>query len=387
VSLTKAEVNERFYDAVGGDLAFETEAQHYLHPLAVARLVAAQATALGRRRIKILELGANDCTFATSLLKLLSAFTAQGEATLERIEYFAVDLARRSLEAALRRHADAGFHRAAPGSAGSPLVGSLLRLGVPGVELCLVHADARRFVAGGSGVYDVVVVNELLDDLPSRVFFADAAGSVRELVAGATTDGERWTVTVTAAEARDAPALPPSTLAVTSPEATAVVRGAAERLGSGGVMVVHDYGLVEPAAPLADYEHPPRSLPSFVELVVEPGAPRSFFRLFGDERAKVVQITTDVSFPELAAALAGAGTTIVLPHGNNLLQSRSPRGDDLREGDGVFLSELGLLRPGGDLAALLARLEREQEELRRRYAAEHLGGRASMYADLLFAKR
>src|SRR5581483_11157972 len=163
--------------------------------------------------------------------------------------------------------------------------------------------------------------------------------------------------------------------------------GAAERLGSGGVMVVHDYGLVEPTAPLADYEHPPRSLPSFVELVVEPGAPRSFFRLFGDERAKVVQITTDVSFPELAAALAGAGTTIVLPHGNNLLQSRSPRGDDLREGDGVFLSELGLLRPGGDLAALLARLEREQEELRRRYAAEHLGGRASMYADLLFAKR
>jgi len=59
--LTKAEVNSRFYNTVGGEILFETEAQSYLHPFAVARLVAAYANASGRRDLKILEIGANNC--------------------------------------------------------------------------------------------------------------------------------------------------------------------------------------------------------------------------------------------------------------------------------------------------------------------------------------
>jgi hypothetical protein len=56
VALTKAEVNERFYNTVGGEIVFETEAQGYLHPFAVAKLLAAQARERGTRELKLLEL-------------------------------------------------------------------------------------------------------------------------------------------------------------------------------------------------------------------------------------------------------------------------------------------------------------------------------------------
>ena len=76
---------------------------------------------------------------------------------------------------------------------------------------------------------------------------------------------------------------------------------------------------------------------------------------------------------------------ITLPHGNALIRSRE-RQDDLRKGDGVFLSEFALLEPGDDLGALLERLEASQGELRRRFADEFLGGNASVFADLLYVK-
>ena len=54
MALTKAQVNERFYDAVGGEIVFETEAQGFLHPVAVAKLVAAQVRERGIRELKLL---------------------------------------------------------------------------------------------------------------------------------------------------------------------------------------------------------------------------------------------------------------------------------------------------------------------------------------------
>jgi hypothetical protein len=167
------------------------------------------------------------------------------------------------------------------------------------------------------------------------------------------------------------------------------VRGSLSLLEPGGMLLVHDYGFVERYTPVAWYEQLPRSVPDFVTLEFPPGSesgfPRSFFRIFGNAEANVVQITTDVPFAELIDELECTGTVITLPHGNALIRSREEQ-NDLRKGDGVFLSEFALLDPDDDLDALLARLEAEQAQLRRRFAAEHLHGRASLFADLLYIK-
>jgi len=388
VTLTKSQVNERFYDTVGGEIVFETEAQGYLHPYAVAKLLAAQARERGRHELKLLELGANNCAFATSLLKLLTTLTIHGEIALDRIDYFAVDLARRSLEAFLASEEAGAFQRVVRGTAGSPLVGTLTRLGVPQINLHLVHSEAGAFVSGGSGRFDAVVLNELLDDLPSRTYYSDANGNVYEFAAQAHEEGGAWRVEIEASPAAGVE-LPPSTVTATSSESLAIVRGAASLLGSGGILLVHDYGFVERNTPVAWFEALPKSLPDWVTLEFpaggESGFPRSFFRIFGSEEAKVVQITTDVAFGELIDELRRSGTVITLPHGNALIRSRE-RQDDLRQGDGVFLSEFALLEPGDDLGVLLGRLEAGQEELRRRFADEFLGGNASVFADLLYVK-
>ena len=390
--LSKAEVNARFYNTVGGEILFETEAQSYLHPLAVARLVAAYANASGRRDLKILEIGANNCVFATSLLKLLTQLRVHNEAMVSKVEYFAVEYARRSLEAALEEYGHAGFDQVTPGPAGSPLVGTLTRTGPPQLALYLVHAEANQFVAGGSGRFDFVILNELLDDLPCRAFYSDAGGVKRELDARAEPHANRWRVTIGAHELVDESLveLPPSTLTVTSPESVSLVRGACERLESGGMLLVHDYGIVERYTEIAKYEPMPK-VPEFVSLelpdVGEQPFPRSFFRIFGNAEANVVQITTDVNFAELTEELSGSGSVIILPHGNALLATR--RSDEegyVRKGDGIFLGEFGALEVGDDLAALLTRLDAEQEALRDAFVREFLPVGASLYADLVFVK-
>src|SRR5437868_4454401 len=133
MELTKAQVNERFYNAVGGEIVFETEGQGFLHPLAVAKLIAAQARERGTREVKLLELGANNCAFAMSVLKLLTTLTIHGEVDLERVDYFAVEFARRALETFLAGPEAGDFQRVTAGAPGSPLVASLTRLGVPQV--------------------------------------------------------------------------------------------------------------------------------------------------------------------------------------------------------------------------------------------------------------
>ena len=390
MALTKAEVNERFYDTVAGEIVFETEAQGYLHPLAVAKLLAAAARERDARELKLLELGANNCAFAVSLLKLLTSLTLHGEIDLARIDYFAVDLARGSLEAFVAEQQQApDFQRIAPGAARSPLVATLTRLGVPRVDLHLVHSDARAFVRGGSGRFDAAILNELLDDLPSQPFFADAAGNVYELTAHADEEGGRWRIEI-GAEPAPGRELPPATLTASSPAALDVVVGAAAALDDGGILLVHDYGFVERFTPLENYERLPKSVPDFVTLEFPPGSesgfPRSFFRIFGSENANVVQITADVAFAELVDVLQPTGTVVTLPHGNAVIRSRELR-DDLRKGDGIFLSEFGTLEPGDDLGALLTRLEAEQGSLWRRYADEFVAGTSSLFADLLYRKR
>jgi hypothetical protein len=388
VALTKAEVNERYYNTVSGKIVFRTEGQQFLHPLAVAKLLAAQARTREKRALKIVELGANDCAFAMSVLKLLASLTVNGEVALDRVDYFAVELARGALQVFFDGAQQSGdFQRATPGAATGPLVGSLTRLGTPQVNVHLVHADAVAFVGGGAGGYDAVIVNELLDDLPGRAFFADEEGRRRELDAHAEETGGTWKVTVTATETAE-PSLadmPPATLTATSAENLAVVRGAAAQLDSGGMLIVHDYGFTERYTPLVDYEGKLPALPEYVELAFPPGRfPRTFFRVFGNDEERVVQVTSDVAFGELVEALAPGGRVIVLPHGNAMLARREP--DDLRKGDGIFLSEFALLEPADYLDAVLERLEGEQEELRQRYFDEYLDGRRTVFSNLLFVK-
>ena len=147
MALTKSQVNEQFYNTVGGEIVFETEAQGFLHPLAVGKLIAAQARTFRNRTLKLLELGANNCAFATSLLKILSSLAAYGEVDLARIDYFAVELARPSLEVFLSSQEEGGdFQGVVAGAIGSPLVGTLTRLGRPQIKEHLVHSEAGPFV-------------------------------------------------------------------------------------------------------------------------------------------------------------------------------------------------------------------------------------------------
>lgn len=390
--LTKGEVNERFYNTVGGEILFETEAQSYLHPLAVARLIAAYSNASGKRDLKILEIGANNCVFATSLLKLLTQLRVHNEAMVSKVEYFAVEYARRSLETALQEYGEAGFDKVTPGPPESPLVGSLTRMGPPQLALYLVHAEANQFVAGGAGKFDFVILNELLDDLPCRAFYCDPAGVKREFAAHAEPEGEKWRITIGADEVEDESlaGMPPNTMTATSAESLSLVRGASALLESGGMLLVHDYGFVERYTEMAKYEPMP-NVPEFVSLEF-PGAgdqpfPRSFFRIFGSAEANVVQITTDVNFAELTDELSGSGRVIILPHGNAKLATRRSDEDGyVRKGDGIFLGEFGALEVGDDLPALLARLDEEQEALRDSFVSEFLADGASLYADLVFVK-
>ena len=64
--LGKQELNERFYSAVDPEAAFVTEVQVGFHQVAAARLVARHAAGEGKRRLRILELGASACLFASS---------------------------------------------------------------------------------------------------------------------------------------------------------------------------------------------------------------------------------------------------------------------------------------------------------------------------------
>ena len=98
--LTKSEVNSLYYNTVGGEIVFVTEARAGFHPGAVANLVSHHSATLGKRAIRVLEIGANDCAFARVLLNRLRRLIDAGASGLERIDYLAVEYARASLEAA-----------------------------------------------------------------------------------------------------------------------------------------------------------------------------------------------------------------------------------------------------------------------------------------------
>lgn len=183
--------------------------------------------------------------------------------------------------------------------------------------------------------------------------------------------------------------MPPATVTARSAYTTGLIAGVERLLQSQGLLVVHDYGFAGPFARLETYEPLPRLMPGFARLELpeasERGFPRSFFRVFGNERQRLVQITNDVNFAEVAAPLHSTGAVVTLPHGNAI--ANDPAFVGFAAGDGVFLSEFGLLRPGDDVPTLLTRLEREQEVLRERYIRDRMDGGASVFMDLVYLKR
>ncbi len=256
------------------------------------------------------------------------------------------------------------------------------------VNLGLVHAEANQFVRSNSRPFDFVVLNELLDDMPCRAYFADAEGTTFEVVPECRLAGEHWTVRVTARSPGDADlgGMPPGTITGRSPEAVELVTGIAGMLAPGGMLVVHDYGFAERFTSLESYEGAPGPLPSFATMDFRGpsghGFPRSFFRVFGNEARKVVQVTNDVNFAELAAALEGSGTVLTIPHGSAIHN----RGETFEERHGVFLAEFNELDPGEDLPALLARLQADQARIRDDYVREYTGGRGNVFLDLVYVK-
>jgi hypothetical protein len=401
--LTKSEVNRLYYDTVGGDIVFETEASAGRHPSGVARLISARARALGKRHVHVLEIGANDAGFARAVLLELRTMREAHETQLERLDYVAVELARGSLERAAAREEELGEGRRVLGPAGAAPVRATTLEPPPkptlvalvavesslSVNLGLVHADANQFVRENSARFDIAILNELLDDLPYRAYFADASGRRFEAVPLSRGNGGRWTIRI---EAHELPAggiadLPPLTMTATSEEAVELVRGIATALEPGGMLLLHDYGFAEPYVPLALYERPPPSVPAFAKMLYPSGSgagfPLSFFRVFGNDEKRVVQVTNDVNFAELAEALAPSGAVTVIPHGNQILHS----GGSLKPGQGTFLSEFASLEAGADAEAVLERLEREQMSVRDAYVREYMAGRPSIFTDLVYLKR
>jgi hypothetical protein len=397
-SLTKAEVNAHYYGTVAGEVAFTTDSSLGYHPVAVAKLIAFQAAARGKRTIRILELGANDCVFAHELLNELGRLATEGIATLDRIDYLAVEFVRGALEAAADIVEEAGIPvrrgPAAPAAAVGPparpaLVALIAARGARHqANLALIHAEANQFVASTNETFDFVLLNELLDDLPGRAYYADAEGRRFELVPRSRRAGERWHVSVVPRplEGDELADLPPGRITFRSPESVTLVAGIARLLAPGGVLIAHDYGFVESYPPSELYAEQQAGVPEFVDREYPPGSengfPRSFFRIFANERLRVVQVTNDVNFAELGAALADHGTVTMLAHGSVIVN----RGEPLERGQGVFLSEFGLLEPGDDITALLADLHANQAELRDAFFRNHAGGRTNVFLDLVFVK-
>ncbi len=397
--LTKSEVNARYYNTVAGDIVFATEASLGGHPQAVAKLIAARARAAGLGRIRILEIGANNCAFARAAIMELRRLDAVGAAALERIDYLAVEYARDSLEAVAAWEESAGAH-VVHRPLGSPMLGvtgppaspTLVALvatgGAPAVNLGLVHAEATQFARANREPFDFVILNELLDDMPYRAYLADADGRRFELVPESRDDGELWTVRISAQEAADPEGdeLPPGTITASSAESLELVTAIAGLLAPGGMLLLHDYGFAEPYTTLEKYEAMPRLVPPFVVMqYAEPGEaafPRSFFRVFGNEARRVVQVTNDVNFAELAAALEPGGAVTTIPHGNQIVIA----GGAFAKGQGVFLAEFGLLEPDDDVGTLLDRLHRDQARARDDYVREQMQGHASVFLDLVYVK-
>ena len=251
ISLGKKELNERFYSAVDPEAAFGTEVQVGFHQVAAARLIARHAASLGKRRVRILELGASACLFAIAFLDVISRLALLGDASIESIDYTAVELSRGALEAAVRSAAQAGFEQLAP-AGGSPRSRSR-GCGAPGAveaELLLVPSDANRFVDETDEPYDVVILNELLDDLPCRVFYADDRGATHELSPHARPGGPGWHVRLEETDA-GSEQLPPGTLRSTSDESVRLLQGIVGRLSSGGMVLSTTTASASPSPPPA----------------------------------------------------------------------------------------------------------------------------------------
>jgi hypothetical protein len=387
--LDKAEVNARYYAAVGGDIAFETEASLGYHPGAVARLMLAHAASLGKQDVRILEIGASSCLFARALLAELRMLGATDWPELHRIDYLAVDLSRSALESAALWEEAQGTHRrilwpggvrpsapAPPGPPDRPAMVGLVTVEGEDVNVGYVHADANQFVEANTQTFDFVILNELLDDMACRVFYDGA-----ELVPLAR-DGDRWTVRIEARKTPEAQVAPGS-VSVRSAQAVALVEGIARALVAGGMLLLHDYGFDGDANAAADYATGGPPLPAFVDVEVPDGYPRGFFRIFANEPKHTIQITNDVNFAELAAALRPSGDVLVIPHGNQLITS----GTRLERGQGIFLTEFHLLEPGDDLREVLRRLRERQEATLDEYSARYMNGHRSLYLDLVYIKR
>ena len=287
----------------------------------------------------------------------------------------------------MRAAAQVGFEQLVPaGGLAALAYAELRRPGPVEAGLSLVESDANRFVDETDEPYDVVILNELLDDLPCRVFYADDGGTTHELAPYAHPGGPGWHVLLEETDA-GGEQLPPGTLRSTSDESVRLLHGIVDRLPSGGMVLVHDYGFSEPFAGTGQYAEPQLALPPFVEVEYPetPGVPKSFFRVFGNEAAGAVQITNDVSFAELTELLEPTGTVITLPHGN-LLTGVREWPDFFFKGDGVFLSEFINLTAEDDLAQLLAELHDRQGEYRDRYVNTFGNGRTAIFSDLIYVK-
>ena len=256
------------------------------------------------------------------------------------------------------------------------------------VNLGLVHAEANQFVRANTEPFDFIILNELLDDMPCRAFFADAEGGATRpsRSPAATTSTGRCGSRRATPEAPRSTGSPPARSPRTRPTGSSSSRGSPARCGPGGMLLVHDYGFAEPFTALDKYASPQAMLAVLRRRQLRrPGGRRLPAQLLPRLRERGQARAPGHERRELRRARRGARG-----HRHRVLgPARKRQGEQRharREGRGLFLSEFGLLEPDDDLPMLLARLQHDQACIRDDYAREYTGGRGNVFLDLVYVR-
>lgn len=387
--ISKREINRLFYAAERSGLPFMTQARFEPYQEGVVRIIKDIARKRDGQRLRIMELGANDCSFAMDIVGRLAK-----KGVKAGVDYVAVDFSASALDRGYARYAqmpDKSFGMVR-GVEAPPSNGSQDRYKN---VIHLVQRDAVGFNDAWASGLDMVIMNELLDDLSYDVYFTDKYGRAYRLECSVSRPHIRWQVDIDAEQIdrKDLPVkMPPRSVTATSAEAIGIIDNASGLLRNGGVMLIHDYGFAGRYDTVDTYGTPNTSYKiTKVNFSQYPqwSMPYDFFRVYEDieeytfgAASNMIQVTNPVNLGEIEARLEDKGKVLILPHGKIILH-KMQKGESLEKGDDVFMSEFGMMEPHETVADIIDSLKPRQQEI-----IEYHGKLYSPdFCDLVFLKR
>ncbi|MDE1851347.1 MAG: SAM-dependent methyltransferase [Candidatus Micrarchaeota archaeon] len=367
--ISKREINRLFYAAERRELPFATQAGFEPYQEGVVRIIRDIARQQGSERLRIMELGANDCSFAMDIMGRLA-----NDGIRTGVDYLAVDFSASALDKGYARYSQMpgkGFEMVR----NVEVPDSAKPNGKQDNVIYLVQRDAAGFKDAWASGLDVVIMNELLDDLSYDVYFTDKDGRAYRLECSVSRPQLRWQVNIDAerVDRKELPVqMPPRSVTATSAEAMGIIENAAALLRKGGVMLVHDYGFADRydsvdtyGTPNVSYKITQVNFPKHPQLSM----PYDFFRVYEDvaefafePASNMIQVTSPVNFGEIEARLEKEGKVLILPHGRIILH-KMQRGESLAKGDDVFMSEFGLMEQDETVAGIMDSLKPRQQEI------------------------